>query len=325
MPIFNASKLIIQPPHKEDNVDDDKDEEYESADDGDKQSVEALIVAKPPKIIKIRRKRNPLIVNLDKELSYFKALDENFKIVYKNVDKKFSSAIISCNVRVFISTTSLYEYNRPVNEEHVQAIYNGMKLEKEQNGRPHTEIDMISFFHWNDEYQIYDGQHRTEALKRLMAEFPDFNFTSVFKYVHIKNNDEREELFKKRNHTLPLLEEDMPEENELFVKICEWLKKEYKETAKGDCDEPSSVRAENFSIKEVYCQLRTFGNKARKLSFEQWKDAIVQKNGYISTHLSSIHNISKKIKWIERCKRKRCYLGLETNLKWLKDIYKEIC
>lgn len=94
---------------------------------------------------------------------------------------------------------SVWELNRPIDEVHVQNIADSLETEYKESHQI-TVFGSLGVFREEDIYKIFDGQHRLEALKRLLEKFPSLNPEITVEVYETKNPIN---LFTKLNQIKP--------------------------------------------------------------------------------------------------------------------------
>lgn len=139
--------------------------------------------------------------------------------LYKEIDKNEKSYLYKIDFRTLLSITNHWTYNRPLNENIINKLYENIKI---------NNINWIlSAVRENDNDNIYliDGQHRFEAIKKIINEDNDMKINK-FVYVNIYsiNNIEEDfnyikELFIKINSNTPLENINIPYNiNDILIK-----------------------------------------------------------------------------------------------------------
>ena len=165
---------------------------------------------------------NEIILSKDKELEGFKKkeLEKHLflgQLLYTRED----------NVRVYLSECRRlipnlvpWEYNRKIDDEHVQALQKIIPEKKFLEG-------FIDLLECNGELCVVNGQHRTQAMKNIMEEVDQFNYNLMVNVHPVESFDsvEANEIFLATNNTKNVELRDRPQTK--LQNICNRLMDKY--------------------------------------------------------------------------------------------------
>jgi len=159
------------------------------------------------------------------------------------------------SARNLIRHAKTYTWNRTLDEEHVNLIYNDLK-----EMRTHLLIGTIKLIGTKKEnYYVFDGQHRFAALSKIVEDDInmewDMDLITEIYFINsddIKNSETAKELFKLANKTLNFKIEDTI--NEYIIDLTKELSKD--EFFKENIKEAYSVNRPRISKKELYNHLQ---------------------------------------------------------------------
>jgi hypothetical protein len=148
----------------------------------------------------------------DEKISVFDPILGEMKLVVGN-----KSLYVSRSKQLLSSKKiSVWELNRPLDENHVKRIAESLETEYKETGQI-TVFGSLGVFREDDIYKIFDGQHRLEALKLLLEKFPSLNPELTVEVYETKNPID---LFTKLNQIKPQEEKTSPDSRkEKLVKL----------------------------------------------------------------------------------------------------------
>lgn len=216
---------------------------------------------------------NPYTINHDVFFGY--KLDEN---LFK---QKFSK------IKDMLTMTS---ENRGISQKHITEIYDYYNLNPEAFIQP---LHIISYYKPNrgEQFLIADGQHRVEALKRLLSNEID---RDVLYFVHDADNEQDiKKIIKELNSSKPIDSLfDFDKRNEFIKKIESEFDKIFslnenhhdfkmnKIKLRDALDNIKLFEKINLTVEEIYCKLDEF-NMAVKNDFSFKKKSTNEKDLYM--------------------------------------------
>lgn len=253
-----------------------------------------IVITKTMSIMAIATEDEQYFSQDEDEIQEFKIDDH---IIYKIDENKF---IASLTARELVSYTKPWCYNRELNEERVEELYNDYRKPSEIKPVWCFQIILDESQETKGNYLI-DGQHREKALRLILKD--DYEMKNKDKFICTvyringcegKNKKLAIELFKKINNNRQFKEEELPDDfvADLVDAISndETLKKGIQKSVKTEtAHEPRIHKKElnvlfnqhrekikNMSIEDIITSLkkinnlislkdeRTFGNKSKK-------------------------------------------------------------
>jgi len=132
-----------------------------------------------------------------------------YDIIYQ---KTQNIKLVKMSYRNFMIYTSNWIYNRNINEERVNSIYENIKNNIEIGWILEGYEDKIT-----NNIKILNGQHRGEAIKKYLREFDDFFVCNkdILIWIYEIENEEKQEdyiinLFKLLNSSIQINEYELP-------------------------------------------------------------------------------------------------------------------
>ena len=274
---------------------------------------------------------------------YFSSNDEDipsqFNIIDKIIDKiNDDMYIVKLTAREIVDTSN-WCYNREINDERVQELYDYFinNVNKNDNMSPIWMFQAIydSKSEGNKIY-ILDGQHRKKVLTKYLLEYDEnMNFNATYyctiyniNYCESVNKKKAIELFKKINNNRQFKEEELPDDfiAELVdvISYDSVLKfgikiKDNNDKAQEPCIHKKELntlfninkeKIKNMTFDEILINLKKINNR---LSLKDYKELYGNKGKKKETY----HNKAKQLKF---------YLNLKTSKypssEWIKFIDK---
>jgi len=131
--------------------------------------------------------------------------------LYNKIDENENSSLYKIDFRTLITMIGHWSFNRPLKKEIINNLYENIK-----NNNINWILSAVSEKENNDNIYLIDGQHRLEAIKKIIDEDIDMKINK-FVYVNIyyvDNIDEDfeyiKELFVKINSNTPLENIEFP-------------------------------------------------------------------------------------------------------------------
>jgi len=249
-----------------------------------------------------------------------------YEIIY---NKNENIRLIKMNYRCLIQYTQNWIYNRSLNLEKVDELYQEIKHNSCKFG-----WTLHAFFNKsNEDIMILDGQHRREAIKKFIElDDPDFsNNDDIILWLYDIECDETNEgdiidLFRRLNNNEPIDFRELPSKRKIH--LSNLIKNEFKSAVRtnGNTNEARSPYISKKQIKNI-CDIIL--NKFPQLSNEEILIKMKEMNKKISI-LAMIDNVeelfqkklNKKDKEIiDECFQLKFYLNIKNsiydNFKWI--------
>lgn len=226
------------------------------------------------------------------------------------------------DAREFINSMKNWAYNRKINECHVQNLISQLKEDQDLMGTFKVVVERNN----RKNSRVIDGQHRAEALHRIMDTNTKFNMKIKIEvyYVHDIDGSEAWNLFNKANNVLNVVEDDKNITPASFV-----VEKLAKEFPMGMYDKLKNNVFPKIDKKELFDRLKDSDIFQYKNKDEVY-DLIINKNIELSkinvkeyTSLMSIVTRERIEKNYKKCKDSGFYLGLyasKSRFDWLQDL-----
>jgi len=253
-----------------------------------------------------------------------------YEILY---NKNENVRLIKMNYRCLIQYTQNWIYNRSLNLEKVNELYQEIK----QNSSSKIGWTLHAFFNKsNEDIMILDGQHRREAIKKFIElDDPDFtNNDDIILWIYdIQCEETNEEniidLFKRLNNNEPFDFRQLPSKRKIH--LSNLIKNEFKSAVRmnGNTIEARSPYISKKQIKNI-CDIIL--NKYPELSNEEILIKIKEMNKKISI-MATIDNVEelfqkklnkKEKEIIEECFELKFYLNIKNsiydNFKWIDEL-----
>lgn len=119
--------------------------------------------------------------------------------IYKEIDENENSILYKIDFRTLISMVNHWSYNRPLKNEIVNKLYDNIKF-----NNINWFLSAVVEKGVNNKIYLIDGQHRFEAIKKIIENDNDFK---INKYVYVNI------------YMIDNIDDDFDMINELFVKI----------------------------------------------------------------------------------------------------------
>jgi len=117
---------------------------------------------------------------------------------------------------LFNQRVSVWELNRPIDENHVKNIVDSLEAEYKET-KQITVFGSLGLFREDNVYKIFDGQHRSRALELILEKYPNLNPELTVEVYETKNPID---LFTKLNQIKPQDEKTKPDsKKEKLVKL----------------------------------------------------------------------------------------------------------
>ncbi len=228
-------------------------------------------------------------------------------------------------VQDIVPRLDVWSFNRKLNQEHVDNIYNGLC----KQDQPYLIGTLKVVRDGEDDMKVIDGQHRLQALKMLIDTHPAKQFPIFIELYNVQslNDPVVFDLFKLANTNLNINVED-----DLNVFVADLVNKlaEDSELSKGIIDKNDGrVNRPRISKKELYEVLK---NNLKIHHLNQPIDVLVSKVKEMNYHISRMSYLElfsrrepcqKKINMKCNADRYRFYLNMEGNYsieKWIDEL-----
>ena len=233
--------------------------------------------------------------------------------------------LYKCDVQDIISKLDVWSFNRKLNQEHVDNIYNGLCCQR----KPHLIGTMKVVRDAANDMKVIDGQHRLQALKMYIETYKDKTLSIFIEMYNVPslNDPIVFDLFRLANTNLNINVED-----DLNVFVADLVNKltEDPDLSRGIIDKNDGrVNRPRISKKELYEALKT-NLKIHHLN--QPIDVLVKKIKEMNYHISRMSYLElfsrrepcqKKINMKCKADSYRFYLHMEGNYsieKWIDEL-----
>jgi hypothetical protein len=120
--------------------------------------------------------------------------------------------LYDCDAKSLVRKIDNWSFNRSLRPGH--ASYLNKALENMEN--PHLLGSIKIATNLENEYRVFDGQHRLSAIRKILSEDQsmEWNMNLIVEVYHVKNIDDNLEmcdLFSKANNTLNIEKDDLPD------------------------------------------------------------------------------------------------------------------
>ncbi len=223
---------------------------------------------------------------------------KGFNCIFSSKDEKYNTYIISCKT-LTQSIFRSWHLNRPSDKLRVNEIRNYLldnKPEKIDGEIFAAEIES----EWNKGniyYEIYDGNHRREAIISGFSElYPDTKI--ILTVIKVKNDIELLEYFRRINKMVPLSEADLigePDIQSSLHKIAKDYCNKYPQLVKTT----SRPHRPNFNRDDFVDSLYKIYTSCNMANSTQLVTILEKMNSYIEKAFESLLTESKKTKTID--------------------------
>ena len=119
--------------------------------------------------------------------------------------------LFDCDARSLVRKIDNWSFNRSLRPGHELSLRRAI----ETMDTPHV-LGSIKIATNQDEYRVFDGQHRLSAIKKILSEDQsmDWNMNVIVEVYHVTNIDDNLEmcdLFSRANNTLNIENDDLPD------------------------------------------------------------------------------------------------------------------
>jgi hypothetical protein len=231
--------------------------------------------------------------------------------------------ICICDARELVENVETWAFNRKLNIEHVDNIYNDLKDMK----IPHFMGSIKILSDSKGHFRLVDGQHRLQSIRKMLDNDIEhkWNMDILVEIYSVDdlNGQDAINFYQKANKNLNVTIEDQPEINIMSI-------------INGICAEPlfkccivdkDKVNRPRISKKNLYEQFKKYYTPSSILTIEE----IVDKVKHINTQISMKNNIllfgsedNAKIIQKERAKKIKFYLNMDCDYDpsvWIPYIY----
>jgi len=240
--------------------------------------------------------------------------------VREQTDNTGSVNIYIADGRKFVKDIEFWAFNRPIDEEHVENIFNNYVQDmKENKVLPNLRTICVGYRKDENVYYLLDGQHRIRALKKFLKKYSSKKVNVIIEVHSLSDEDETVSLFNQVNNSKILQAEETPHKG--AMKIITKIKKEY---AKFVFSESSSTYYPKIDPKKMHKHLKRVLMKG-KITEEELYEKIMKKNNVYRKRYRSGKSIpnydpERNIKAGEKVEKHGFYICLDRNFEWIKEI-----
>lgn len=177
-----------------------------------------------------------------------------YEVIYT---KDTKTRLVKMTYRNFMNNTANWIYNRSIDENRVNSIYENIKESNPIGWTLEAFLDKSITSKDKTNIKIINGQHRAAAIKKFLAENDSYMYCDreVLVWIYdIENEEENEEeiieLFKKVNSSIQLNEFELPSRKK--IELCNQLlihpilKEGIKTDAKTNTSHPPYIHIKQF-------------------------------------------------------------------------------
>lgn len=238
--------------------------------------------------------------------------------------------IYHASARELLDTVPIWCKQRPVSSARVSEIADRFRGKFDFPGS-------ISIFNYNaspsvgrpQSHAIFDGQHRSLAMQRLLDEDPNLNFDITIEVFPVKTEEDIKKLFRDLNKAESVQEIDTTDEIEAEEKLCineavKALQEKFPEMFGNE-----KCRVPNLNDAKLRNELYT-ADITKNFPFI-WKDGSFKKSPKDNILLQCILDVNDEIsQWenhkfkaqyqknVKKCRRNNCFLGVVEG--WIYDL-----
>lgn len=225
-----------------------------------------------------------------------------------------------------------WDYNRQIDQKHVENLYKGQKKYIDKNGIPYFAGNFI-IGKMDGIYRVLDGQHRIEVVKKLLNENIT-HFMPRVEIIEITDDEEMVLMFKNINNTKPLSMDDMPEGK--MVVLMELIDKNYKKIF-SQADDPlppninrrtmmNKIKEYNFFDKYNVTPIKVFQiiQKINTNMKKKLEKKYGEKAKYPIDSTAKKLFIKEKGYYLTATKKGGFVLGIDRTFEWLVDVEIEL-
>lgn len=148
-----------------------------------------------------------------------------YEVIYT---KDTKTRLVKMTYRNLMNKTTIWRYNRSIDENRVNSIYENIKESNPIGWTLEAFLDKSITSDDKNNITIINGQHRVEAIRKFLAEHDNYMYCDreVLVWIYdIENEEENEEeiieLFKKVNSSIQLNEFELPSRKK--IELCNQL------------------------------------------------------------------------------------------------------
>jgi hypothetical protein len=236
-------------------------------------------------------------------------VEEDFlkSLIYEDDNVKYYSS----DVRDFIPNIKLWSSQRSINSKHVEELVKCLQKKNHFIGTFKLVRDK------ENNIRLIDGQHRYEAIKKIMKNDSSYNMNVIIELYETDFNDSDYtiNLFKDANSCLNVKETDLPNiiVNKIIKKLCEKFPNMIFDISDGKrCNRP------RINKRELYLNLKNYVHKTHKTEDDIFEEILRKNNSYGIRSRQTFKNVTKIM--YDKCKESGLYLGLDLHFEWINDI-----
>ncbi len=228
-------------------------------------------------------------------------------LMYEDDNVKYYSS----DIRDFIPNIKLWSSQRSINFKHVEELIKCLKIKNHFIGTFKLIRDK------ENNIRLIDGQHRFEAIKKIMENDSSFNMNIIIELYETDSmdSDYTINLFKEANSCLNVKETDLPNiiANKIIKNLCEKFPNMIIDILDGKrCNRP------RINKRELYLNLKNYAHVSHKTEEEILEQILVKNNAYGLRSRQTFKNATKIM--YDKCKETGLYLGLDLNFEWINYI-----
>jgi hypothetical protein len=226
------------------------------------------------------------------------------ELVYEDDKVKFYIT----DARDFVPNIKIWCAQRELNNDHVNSLIKCLKSSAHFIGTFKVVKDK------DGKIRLIDGQHRLFALKKTMETNSSFNMNIMIELYNIDDLESNKavDLFKEANNCLNVNPSNLP--HLVSTQIVDYFAQRFPKIF-IDIKEGQKCYRPKINKKEFYNKIKMYlvgSNTTAKDAIEQ---IILRNNSYGMRSRKSFKNVS--VKMFEKCKNSGCYLGLDSDYKWV--------
>lgn len=252
--------------------------------------------------------------------------------------KNSNVSIYKTTARKLIPNVKLWSFQRPINENHVNALEQNLILHNHFIGTFKIVKDK------EKNVRLIDGQHRFESIKRRMEKDSKFDIDIIIELYETDHIDSEYtiNLFNKANSSLNITETDLPDKiaTEIVNKLCEKYNKcehckmnfsickckksmnrteMIVEKKEGKINRPRIDKKDLYLCLKKYIKEMSKKDEDEKIIIQKIYESIEKINcEYGLKKQSKFDKITEKMH--DKCISNGLYIGLDKNFEWINQI-----
>lgn len=239
---------------------------------------------------------------------------DNFPYLKNCIFKNQHVSYYQTDARDFVNNIYNAQFQRNINEDHVQKLADAFKLSLHSMGT----FKVVRSKNYDDQFKVelIDGQHRVMAFHQLMEKDSKFNPDVIVELYDVIDKNQKREWYIRANNVKNFEQEDLPNVN--AEEITERIEQEFKNSivdvkisekkpyrpkiGKQHLTQALKTHIEDHHITDIdilFEKIKDLNNKEGLRKRESFK---VEKTMY------------------EKAKKSGFYLGLYSNFEWIKKL-----